>query len=338
MRFADPLALLLLLLVGAYLWVRWPRRARMPRVWLPLPTFALLPEPAQWERGRERWVWLPVALRAAVLTLLILALARPRTPGVVRNENLRGRNIVFALDISSSMKAEDFAPSRLGAARQVLADFVHARQGDFMGLVLFASRPFTQVPLTDDESVMLQMLRNADIGLLPDGTAIGPALAMAENLLKDLPRNSGLIILVTDGGNNTGTPDPLTAAALARAIGVRVYAVGMAAGGAHAALPDEWVRGRGRLYEPSAPSLSSEDEDLLRAIAKESGGEYYRASDANALQAIVSNIDALETSRSQVRDILSWHEYYLPLTVAALVLFAFELSLRSLWLRTVPGT
>ena len=336
MRFADPLALLLLVFVGAYLWLRWPRRTRMPRVSLPLPTFALLPDAAR--SGRVRWLWLPVAVRAAVLTLLILALARPRTPGAVRNENLRGRNIVFALDISSSMKAEDFAPSRLGAARQVLADFVHARQGDFMGLVLFASRPFTQVPLTDDESVMLQMLRNADIGLLPDGTAIGPALAMAENLLKDLPRNSGLIILVTDGGNNTGTPDPLTAAALARAIGVRVYAVGMAAGGAHAALPDEWVRGRGRLYQSAAPSLSSQDEDLLRAIAHESGGEYYRASDANALQGIVSHIDALEQSRIQVRDILSWQEYYLPLTVAALVLFAFELSLRSLWLRTVPGT
>jgi len=343
MRFAEPWALALLLLVPAYLWLCWPRRRRPPAATLALPTLALLDASAPSPRERAaRW---PVALRAGALALLVAALARPRAPGDVRDVTTRGRNIVIALDISSSMKALDFRPlNRIDAAKQVLQRFIEARQGDFMGLVVFAARPFTQAPLTDDQGVLRELLRRVDIGLLPDGTAIGTALAMAENHLKDLPRNSGVIVLLTDGGNNTGAPDPLTAARIARAIGVRIYVVGMSARGGVRLPTDAWVRGMGQAYEgqrelaygETPATLSARDEELLREVAAESGGRYYRATDARALARILGDVDRIEKRTLREREVRSWHEYALLLVGPALALLALELALRVTWLRTVP--
>lgn len=337
MRLAEPQALVLLALVAVYLWLRWPRRTRAPRRSIALPTLALLDEVPR--AGRERWLWLPVLLRVVALALIVLAIARPQSPGDVRDERLSGRNIVLVLDISSSMKATDLgAASRLETAKRVLTDFVRARHGDFIGLVVFASHPFTQAPLTDDDGVLAELIARADIGLLADGTAIGSALAMAENKLKDLPRNSGVIVLVTDGGNNVGNPDPLTAASLARAIGVRIYAVGVGAVSAGPAQLTErdawWRRGMARAREDSA--FSSSDEMALRQVAAVSGGVYYRAADADALRAVVERIDQLEKSEIEVHDVRSWREHFVPLVVAALLLLAIEMTLRATWLRTLP--
>ncbi|HEY9478546.1 MAG TPA: VWA domain-containing protein [Gemmatimonadaceae bacterium] len=337
MRLANPFALALLVLVAGYLWLRWPRRTLAPRRSMALPTLALLDEVPR--AGRESWLWLPVLLRAAALALLVVAIARPQSPGDIRDERLSGRNIVLVLDISSSMKATDLgAASRLETAKRVLTDFVRSRRGDFIGLVVFASRPFTQAPLTDDDGVLAELIARADIGLLADGTAIGSALAMAENKLKDLPRNSGVIVLVTDGGNNVGNPDPLTAASLARAIGIRIYAVGVGApsdGPAPLTERDAWWR-RGMAHAQEDSTFSTNDEKTLQQVAAASGGVYYRAANASALREVVERIDQLEKSEIRVRDVRSWREHFVPLVVAAILLLALEMTLRTTWLRTLP--
>ena len=342
MHFADPWAFALLLGVPAYVWFAWPRRRRPPAAALGLPALTLLDGAPR--STRERALWWPVALRAAALVALVIALARPRSPGDVIDRSTRGRNIVVALDISSSMKALDFAPdSRIAAAKRVLGRFIDERRGDFMGLVIFASRPFTQAPLTDDHGVLTELLGRVDIGLLPDGTAIGTALAMAENHLKDLPRKSGVIVLITDGGNNTGSPDPLMAARIARAIGVRIYVIGMSARPGARLPTDAWVRGMGQQYqrrelaygeEPAV--LSARDEQLLQSVASISGGAYYRATDERALDDIVRQIDHVEKSTLEEREVLTWNEHALWLLAPALVFLALELALRTTWLRTVP--
>jgi Ca-activated chloride channel homolog len=330
-RFADPTALLLLALVPAYLWLAWPRRGRGPRDHLSFPALALL---GSTRGARARWANLPIALRAGALVLLALALARPQGEGELHEDRLRGRNIVLTLDISSSMKALDFsAGNRLDVSKQMLANFIGAREDDFLGLVVFASRAFTQAPLTNNRAVLFDLLDRVDIGMLPDGTAIGTALAMSENQLKDLPRRSGVIVLITDGGNNTGYPDPLTAAQAARALGIRIYTIGVSSGGP--AKTDLYRTGRPATMEaPSA--LSHRDESILQRIASISGGRYYRVTDRRVLAGVLGEIDRLEKTELRLRDVRSYREHFALLLVPALVLLTAELALRVGWLRTLP--
>ena len=228
MRFADPFWLLLLLVPASYAWTRWRRRRRAPDERIGFPGLAFL-DGAPVSR-RSRWPWLPDGLRLLGLALLIVALARPQVPHEVRQIRSKARNIMIALDISSSMKAGDFKPgNRLMVARKVLADFSAERRGDLLGLVIFAGRAFLQAPLTPDTDLLHRMLGRIDIGMLPDGTAIGTALAMCLVQLKDLPSKASVIVLITDGANNTGKPSPLVAAEAARAIGVRVHTIGVSA-------------------------------------------------------------------------------------------------------------
>ncbi|HEX6534461.1 MAG TPA: VWA domain-containing protein [Gemmatimonadaceae bacterium] len=330
MHFADPRLLWLLALVPLYLWARWPRRRRPPRDRLGYSALPLLGgAPAS---ARTRWAPLPTALRALALALGVVALARPRANGEVTDIELRGRNVMLALDISSSMKALDFqAGNRLDAAKRVLGDFVRARAGDFLGLVLFAGRVFTQAPLTNDREALQELLARADIGMLPDGTAIGTALAVSESRLKDLPHGSGVIVLVTDGGNNTGAPDPLTAAAAARALGIRIYAVGVSARAA--AAPS--LSSRPATMEAPTP-LSTRDETLLRRIAEVSGGAYFRATDRDGLARALREIDAREKTPLHLREVRSQRELFAWLAGPALLLLVAELALDATWLRRVP--
>lgn len=228
MRFADPLFLLLLLVPAARAWWLWRRRRRPPaeRIAFPGLVFLAGATGGKW----ARWHAVPAILRLTGLTLLIVALARPQLPHEVRQINSKARNIMVALDISSSMKAGDFKPgNRLMVARKVLADFVRERDGDLLGLVIFAGRAFLQAPLTPDADLLQRMLGRIDIGMLPDGTAIGTALAMCLSQLKDLPPKASVIVLITDGANNTGQPTPFVAAEAARAIGVRIHTIGVSA-------------------------------------------------------------------------------------------------------------
>lgn len=319
MHFADPWAFVLLLAGAADV-----LRHRRPRQWVGLPMVDIPSTP------RARWSRLPAWLRTAALALIVIALARPRVEGEVRETIMHGRNVMLALDISSSMKARDLGDaSRIDLAKRVLGEFVSRRPNDFLGLVVFAGRAFTQAPLTTDDAVVQDLLRRADIGLLPDGTAIGTALAMAELHLEYLPRGSSVIVLLTDGGNNAGTPDPLTAAAIARALGIRVYAVGVSSNNVSSS---EIPASMGEA--PSA--LTTFEERLLKRIASTSGGQYYRATDHAALERVMGEIDRAERTELTLREVLSYRElFWIPLSLA-LLLLAGGLALRSTVLRGTP--
>jgi Ca-activated chloride channel family protein len=264
--------------------------------------------------------------------LAIVALARPQAPRDLREIRLRSRNIVLALDISSSMKAGDFQPgNRLAVARRVVSDFIQRRDGDLVGLVLFAGRAFLQAPLTPDLQLLQATMKRVDIGMLPDGTAIGTALALGLNQLKDLPVKASTIVLITDGANNTGKPTPLLAAEAARSLGVRIQAIGLSTRDTSSvALNGVWRVGS------TTPRLTSRDEAALQRMAERTGGRYYRATDPQALQGIMSEIDRLERSEVHVAEIRDFRELYPFFLVPALLLLLIELGLRAVWLRSLP--
>jgi Ca-activated chloride channel homolog len=330
MRFADPTFLILLLFPVAYAAHWWHSRRRPPRLHLGMPALGFLSGvPAT---NRARWRPLLKALRISALLLLVIALARPQIPKDVREIRLRSRNIMLALDISSSMKAGDFQPgNRLAVARKVITDFVQRRNGDLVGLVLFAGRAFLQAPLTPDLALLEKILARVDIGLLPDGTAIGTALALSLGQLKDLPVKASTIVLITDGANNTGQPTPLVAAEAARTLGIRIQAIGLSSRDTSSvALNGVWRVGS------TAPRLTSRDETMLKRIADRTGGRYYHATDPEALGAVMEQIDRAERMDVRVGESREYREMYVFLLGPALLLLAVELGLGLTWLRTLP--
>jgi Ca-activated chloride channel family protein len=330
MRLADPVALVLLLLPAAAAWQWWRNRRRAPTLRLELPSLSFLSglPPS----GRARWRPLLTLLRVLAMVLLVVALARPQVTRDVREIRLRSRNIMLALDISSSMKAGDFQPgNRLAVARKVVTEFVQQRQGDLVGLVLFAGRAFLQAPLTPDLALLEKTLGRVDIGLLPDGTAIGTALALSLGQLKDLPVKASTIVLITDGANNTGQPTPLVAAEAARTLGIRVQAIGLSTRDTTSvALNGVWRVGS------TAPRLTSRDEIALQRIAERTGGRYYRAMDPEALGGIMKQIDRAERVDVKVGETRDFRELYPFFLGPALLLLALELALGLTWLRTLP--
>jgi Ca-activated chloride channel family protein len=330
MRFADPEFLALLVLPAAYVWHWWRSRRRPPPLRLGMPALGFLSElPVS---GRTRWLVLLKVLRVLAMVLLVVALARPETVRDVREIRLRSRNIMLALDISSSMKAGDFQPgNRLTVARRVVTEFVQRRRGDLVGLVLFAGRAFLQAPLTPDLALLERILGRVDIGLLPDGTAIGTALALSLGQLKDLPVKASTIVLITDGANNTGQPTPLVAAEAARTLGIRIQAIGLSTRDtASVALNGVWRVGS------TAPRLTSRDEAALMRIAERTGGHYYHATDPEALGDIMTRIDRAERMDVRVGETRDYRELYPWFLGPALLLLLLELGLSLTWLRTLP--
>ncbi len=330
MRFGDPAVLVLLLLPMGFAWRRWAGRRRPPVERIGFPAIAFLKDvpPAP----LSRWRWVPDGLRAAGLALLIVALARPQQPHDVQEIRSRSRNIMVALDISSSMKATDFKPgNRLEVARGVLAEFARRREGDLLGLVIFAGRSFLQAPLTPDTELLAEMLDRVDIGLLPDGTAIGTALALALGQLRELPPAASAVVLITDGANNTGQPSPFEAAEAARALGIRIHTVGVSAPDT-SALADGFIWREGRTPD----RLTSSDEAVLRRIADRSGGRYFRATDPDALERIMTEIDPLERTDVRIAESRDYRELYRWALLPAVLLLAAELLLRTTRWRTLP--
>jgi Ca-activated chloride channel family protein len=330
MRFADPWVLLLLLVPLWYGWRTLGRRRAPPMDRIGFPALGFLGEAPR--GGPARWRWVPDALRIGGLTLLILALARPQQPHDLQEIRSKSRNIMVALDISSSMKATDFKPgNRLEVARGVLAEFARRRQGDLIGLVIFAGRSFLQAPLTPDTDLLGEMLDRVDIGLLPDGTAIGTALALALGQLKELPAKASAIVLITDGANNTGKPTPYVAAEAARTLGVRIHTIGVSAPDS-TALDDGFIWREGRTPD----RLTSSDERVLRRIADRSGGRYFRATDPEALERIMTEIDPLERTDVRISETRDYRELFPWVLIPALLLLVGELVLRATRLRTLP--
>ena len=269
------------------------------------------------------------ALQLAALALLIVAMARPQSSSTSQTSNIEGIDIILAQDISGSMLARDFKPDRLEASKQVAADFVEGRPTDRMGLVVFAGESFTQVPLTTDHGVMLNMLKELKSGMIEDGTAIGDGLATAINRLKDSEAISKVIILLTDGMNNAGSVDPYTAAEMAKLYGIRVYTVGVGSYGT-APFPVQTIFGV--QYQQMKVEI---DEKLLATIANSSGGKYFRATSNQKLDEIYAEIDKLERSKIEVTEFRHLHEEFYPLVAWALALLLLEFILRKTVFRTI---
>ncbi|MCQ2316110.1 MAG: VWA domain-containing protein [Bacteroidales bacterium] len=261
-------------------------------------------------------------LELSAMTLLFIALARPQSSSTNQKVNVEGIDIVMTIDISSSMLAQDLKPDRLEAAKEVGADFIKGRPDDRIGLVVFASETFTQVPLTTDHGMILNMLKDMRCGMLEDGTAIGDGLASSVSRLKDSEAISKVVILMTDGDNNAGSVDPSTAAEMAKLFGVRVYTIGVGTRGkAPYPVHDQYGRTYFQQMEVNI------NEPLLQQIADETGGKYFRATSNEKLEQIYAEIDQLERSKIEVNEFKRVHEEFLPfvLWATALLLLAFAL-------------
>jgi Ca-activated chloride channel family protein len=324
MTFARPLILVLLL--GIPLWIWWRRRRRPAAV-------VLADREVARQAAHSSWlVRLPPILRGLAVVALIVAGAGPRFKGDQTTIHKEGIAIVIAIDISSSMLAEDFAPSnRLEVAKRQAIGFIRGRDADRIGLVSFAGEALTQVPVTLDYPVLEQAVLDLRIGTLEDGTAIGSGLATAVNRLRRVPARSRVVLLLTDGENNRGEIDPRTAAKAAAAFGVRVYTIGVGTEG-EARIPTG--RGlSGYRYEMLPVRI---DEVLLQDIANQTGGRYFRAKDSDALSRIFTQIDQLERSQIEVVQYRSLDESTRPFVLTALAALALELLLAGTLVVRVP--
>jgi Ca-activated chloride channel family protein len=266
---------------------------------------------------------LAIILRLLALIALIVALARPQTSLSWQNTTTQGIDIVIASDISSSMLAEDFEPNRLEAGKNIAIDFIKNRPNDRIGLVIFSGESFTQCPLTIDHSVLVNLFADVKNGMINDGTAIGMGLATAVNRLKSSEAKSKVIILLTDGANNTGAIPPLTAAEIARQFNVRVYTVGLGTNG-YAPYPQQTAMGI--QYQRVKVDI---DEPTLTKIAGITGGKYFRATDNEALKNIYEQIDKLEKAKIDVTQYNKKTELFLPLALLAALLLVCEFGFKN---------
>jgi Ca-activated chloride channel family protein len=269
-------------------------------------------------------------LRMLSISCIIIALARPQTGSEQQLTSGEGIDIVFCLDISGSMLAQDFTPNRMEAAKEVASDFIDRRPTDRMGLVIFAGESFTMCPLTTDHAVLKSQLFNVQSGLLEDGTAIGSGLATGVERLRSSVSKSKVIILLTDGEDNGGRLDPNTAKEIAKSYHVRVYTVGV---GTEGFAPVPVQTSSGVIMQREKVSI---DEKLLTQIANETGGKYFRATDNESLGAIYKEIDKLEKSRYQVTSFTHYTEKFFPFILVAVMCLVLEWILRFTLLRKLP--
>jgi len=284
--------------------------------------------------GKGRGKYLPVLfwLRMASLAFIIIALARPQTQQVNERIDSEGIDIVMSIDISGSMLAEDFKPNRLEAAKKVAEEFIAERITDRIGLVIFSGESFTQTPLTTDKNILLYQLENIESGQLKDGTAIGMGLATAVNRLRESKASSKVIILLTDGVNNSGLIDPITALEIAKRFKTRVYTIGV---GSKGTAPYPMPTANGGIVMKNMPVQI--DEALLRKIATETGGQYFRATDNSTLRKIYKQIDTMERSEVEIASFKRYSEKFFPFAFIAIVFLFLELMLRFGYLRSFPS-
>ncbi len=326
MQFRDPLFFLLFLLLPVIFWLSIRRQKillpfsnlenrELPVTSLKLLLFRMLP-----------------FLRLIILSLFILALARPVQPLSEKDYETQGIDIVLSLDISGSMLAEDFKPeNRLYVAKEEAKNFINGRQSDRIGLVIFAKKAYAQCPLTLDYKILNQLVDDVQIGMIEDGTAIGMGLAAAVNRLKSSTAKNKVIILLTDGDNNAGNIDPITAAELAKAFGIKVYAICAGKGG----LVDFPVMDPlfGKRYVQVQMDV---DEFVLKRIADITGGKFFRARDAESLREIYSKIDKLEKTEMKVHLYKSYNELFKYILIPAVLLLFLELALSRTVLLKIP--
>lgn len=326
-HFASPYFLLLLAILPLLiLW--YLRKEKSWYVDLQLPTLECFDSaPRTW---RQRFRHLLFVFRILALSGFIIALARPQSTSTGQNIITEGIDIVLATDTSGSMLAEDLKPNRIEAAKEVALEFVKGRPNDRIGLVIFGGESFTQCPLTIDHDVVETMIGEVKSGLLEDGTAIGMGLATAVSRLKDSKARSRVIILLTDGVNNTGSIDPLTAAGIAQSFQVRVYTVGV---GTQGVAPYPVQTPFGVQYQNMPVEI---DEESLKKIATETGGKYFRATDTESLQHIYQEIDQMEKAKIEVMEFRQHSEIFYTTAFPGTVLLLLEALLSQTLFRKIP--
>jgi Ca-activated chloride channel family protein len=326
-RFEHPYLLFLLVLIPLAAWYVLRRRPERSVAYssLELLLGAGL-EAAAWKR------YATLALRMLVLALVIVALARPQTGRSKHTTYSEGIDIMLVLDTSGSMQAQDFEPkNRLHVAKEVIKEFISKRTQDRIGLVVFAADAMTQCPLTLDHTLLAKLVDVIDFGMLDDGTAIGVGLATACNRLRSSQAKSKIVVLLTDGQNNAGMVDPMTAARVAGSLGLKVYTIGV---GTHGRAPipvDDPVFGR-RLISVEVDI----DEVTMRKIAELTGGKYFRATDTQELVSIYNQIDKMEKSKVESETFVEYTDRFLWFILPALGLFVLELGLAETILRETP--
>jgi Ca-activated chloride channel homolog len=303
LQFADPWLLLLLLFIPLLLARRiWVRRKFSGGLVFSQTNLAKQLG-TSWTVRFQHWL---ISFKLVGIGLLVIAFARPQLGSSEEDILTEGVDIMITVDVSGSMAAEDFRPrNRLAVAKKVIQDFVRGRQSDRIGVVIFAARSFTKCPLTIDYDVLLKQIDDVELGVIDDGTAIGSGLANAVNRLRSSKAKSRVIILLTDGVNNSGEIDPLTAAELARSLGIKVYTVGVGREGIAPFPVNDPIFGR--RYVDVQVQI---DEELLKKISASTAGQYFRAVDKDSLEKIFQTIDGLEKSRVSVRSYTHYNEVF----------------------------
>lgn len=335
MEFTQPLYFLLLLLLIPYvLWyLLWRNRGKrkMEAAMRMSDTFAYKNAPVGL---RVRLMHLPMILRCVAFAMIVMAMARPQTHNAWDERNVEGIDIMLAMDVSTSMLAEDLKPNRIEAAKDVAASFIADRPNDNIGLTIFAGEAFTQCPMTTDHASLLNLLKGVrtDIaanGLISDGTAIGMGLANAVSRLKDAKTKSKVVILLTDGSNNMGDISPMTAAQIAKSLGIRVYTIGV---GTNKVARYPMPVAGGVQYVNIPVEI---DTKTLSNIAATSDGNFYRATNNKELKQIYQDIDKLEKSRMNVKKFSKRYEAYQPFAIVALLALLLEILLKLTVLRKI---
>lgn len=272
------------------------------------------------------------ALRLFAIGCLIIILCRPQTYDRWSTSETEGTDIVIALDVSTSMLARDFKPDRFEAAKDVASQFISGRESDNIGMVIFAGESFTLVPMTTDKAVLLNYIQDINMGMLEDGTAIGDGIATSINRIKNGKAKSKSIILLTDGSNNTGVVAPLTAAEIAKELGIKIYTIGVGSNGT--ALYPVGINYYGKMEYQQLPVVI--DEATLRSIADMTGGKYYRATSKNVLKDIFKDIDQLEKTQLDIKNYSHTEDDYMKWAVLLLILVGIEVLARYTVLRHIP--
>lgn len=327
LTFANPGFLFLLLIVPALAVWYFYRRKLNQAVLQVSSTQGFRKDYVQWRHYVYNGLYVA---RLLAITLLILALARPQTSLSRQSVNVEGIDLVVALDISGSMLAQDFRPDRLEAAKEVAMEFIDGRPNDRIGLVVFSGESFTQCPITTDHAVLKNLFKEIKSGMIDDGTALGDGMALAISRLKDSKAVSKVIILLTDGVNNMGSVDPLSAAEIAKLYGIRIYTIGIGTMG-YAPYPVQTPFGI-QLQQMKVEI----DEPLLVKISAMTDGKYFRAQNITKLREIYREIDKMEKTRIDVTEFRKKKEEFLPLVLIAFLLLALEGFVRYSILKTIP--
>ena len=328
MFFEYPALLWLLLLLFPIVAIYIYREYKGLRPWLKVST--IMPLSTKGGGIRRALRHIPFILPCVAIAAMVLAIARPRSSSTFEHVDTEGIDIILALDVSTSMLARDFTPDRINAAKDIAIRFVAERPSDRIGVVVFAGESYTQCPVTTDRATLINLIKEIECGLIEDGTAIGNGLATAVARLKDSDAKSKVIILLTDGVNNSGEISPKMAAEIAKTYGIRVYTIGV---GAMGTAPYPYMTP----YGPQLVNVEVQiDEPLLKEIAQGTDGKYFRATDNTKLLEIYGEINKMEKNKVQVDSFPLYKELYMPFALAALLALALGLVLKLFVIKYLP--